>query len=116
LYGAETWVLRASDQKYVGSFEMWCWKRMEKVSWAFRVRNGELLHREKEERDIIHTINRRKANWIGYILLRSCLLKHVIEEKIEGRTEVMGRQGRRRKQLPSGKARNIVHTIKRKQA
>jgi hypothetical protein len=53
----------------------------------------------KEERNIVHTIKRRKANWIGDILRRNCLLKHVIEGKIEGRTEVTGRRGRRRKQL-----------------
>jgi hypothetical protein len=84
LYGAETWTLRKVDQKYVGSFEMWCWKRMEKVSLTVRVRNEELLHRVKEERNIVHTIKRRKANWIGYILLRNCLLKNVIEENAEG--------------------------------
>jgi hypothetical protein len=33
LYGAETWTLRAADQKYLESFEMWCWRRMEKISW-----------------------------------------------------------------------------------
>jgi len=27
LYGAETWMLRAADQKYLESFEMWCWRR-----------------------------------------------------------------------------------------
>jgi len=32
LYGAETWTLRAVDQKHLGSFEMWCWRRMEKIS------------------------------------------------------------------------------------
>ena len=32
LYGAETWTLRAVDQKYLESFEMWCWRRMEKIS------------------------------------------------------------------------------------
>ena len=31
LYGAETWTLRAVDQKQVESFEMWCWRRMEKI-------------------------------------------------------------------------------------
>ena len=31
LYGAETWTLRAADQKYLESFEMWCWRRMEKI-------------------------------------------------------------------------------------
>jgi hypothetical protein len=56
------------------------------------VRNEEVLHRVKEERKILHTIKRRKANWIGHILRRNCLLKHVIEEKLEGRIEMTGRQ------------------------
>jgi hypothetical protein len=36
----------------------------------------------KEERNILHTIKRRKTSWIGHILPRNCLLKHVIEGKI----------------------------------
>jgi hypothetical protein len=78
---------------------MWCWRRMEKISWTDRVRNEEVLHRVKEERNSLHTITRIKANWIGHILRRNCLLKHVIEGKLEGRTEMTGRRGRRHKQL-----------------
>jgi hypothetical protein len=51
---------------------------MEKISWTDRVTNEEVLHRIEEERNILHTIKRRKANWIGHILCRNCLLKHVI--------------------------------------
>jgi hypothetical protein len=72
---------------------------MEKISWTDRVRNEEVLQRVKEERNIVHTIKRRKANWIGHTLRRNCLLKHVTEGKIEGRIEMTGRRGRRRKQL-----------------
>jgi hypothetical protein len=43
LYGAETWTLRAVDQKHLESFEMWCWRRMEKISWTDHVRNEEVL-------------------------------------------------------------------------
>jgi len=39
LYGAETWALRTADQKYLGSFEMWFWRRMEKISWTDHVGN-----------------------------------------------------------------------------
>ncbi|GFG31168.1 hypothetical protein Cfor_05154 [Coptotermes formosanus] len=99
LCGTETWTLRKVDQKYLESFEMWYWRRMDKISWTDRVRNEKVLHRVKEDRNILHTIKRRKANWIGHILRRNSLLKHVIEGKIEGRMEVMGRQGRRRKRL-----------------
>jgi hypothetical protein len=42
---------------------------------------------------------KRKANWIGHILRRNCLPKHVIEGKMEGKIGVTGRRGRRRKQL-----------------
>jgi hypothetical protein len=68
-------------------------------SWIDHVKNEEVLHRVKEKRNIVHTIKRRKANWIGHVLCRNCLLKHIIEGKIEGMIEVPGRRGRRRKQL-----------------
>jgi hypothetical protein len=99
LYGAETWTLRKVDQKYPESFEMWCWRRMEKISWTDLVRNEEVLRRVKEERNILNTIKRSKSNWIGHILRRNCLLKHVIVGKLEGQTEMTGRRGRRRNQL-----------------
>jgi hypothetical protein len=63
------------------------------------VRNEEVLHRVKDDKNILHTIKRWKAHWIGHILRRNCLLKHVIEGKIQGRIEVTGIRGRRRKQL-----------------
>jgi hypothetical protein len=63
------------------------------------VRNEEVLLRVSEQRNILHEIRKRKANWIGHILSRNCLLKEVIEGKIKGRIEVTRRGGRRRKQL-----------------
>ena len=98
LYGAETWTLRAADRKYLESFEMWCWRRME-ISWTDHVRNEEVLLRVNEQRNILHEIRKRKANWIGHILRRNCLLKQVIEGKIRGVMEVARRRGRRRKKL-----------------
>jgi hypothetical protein len=81
-YGADTPTLREVDQKYLGSFEMWCWRRMEEISWTNCVKN-EVLHRVKKERNILQIIKRRKAIWIGHMLCRNCLLKYVIEGKIE---------------------------------
>jgi hypothetical protein len=107
LYDADTWTLRKVDQKYLESFEMWCWRRLE-ISWTDCVRN-EVLHRVKEERNILHTIKGRKANWIGYILRRNCLLKHVIEGRLGGR------RGRKRKQLLDDlKEREVTGNGKRK--
>jgi hypothetical protein len=87
-YGAETWTLRAVDQKHLESFEMWCWRRMENISWTDYMRNEEVLLRGSEQRNILHEIRKRKAIWIGHILRRNCLLKEVIEGKAKGRIEV----------------------------
>jgi len=72
---------------------------MEKISWADHVRNEEVLLRVKEQRNILHEIGKRKANWIGHILRRNCFLQRVIEGKIKGGIEVTGRQRRRRRKL-----------------
>ena len=95
LRGTETWELSKLDQKYFETFEMWCWRRMEKISLTERVRKEEMLQRVKKERNIAHTVNIRKDNWTGHILRRNCLIKHVIE----GKREVTERRGRRCKEL-----------------
>jgi hypothetical protein len=64
---------------------------MEKISWTDRVRNKKVLHRVNEEKNIIHTLRRRKAHWIGHILRRNCLLKHITEGKIGEGIELTGR-------------------------
>jgi len=72
---------------------------MEKISSTDHVRNEEVLLRVKKQRNILHEISKRKANWIGHILRRNCPLQRVIEGKIKGGIEVTGRRGKRRRKL-----------------
>jgi hypothetical protein len=81
---------------------MWCWRRMEKISWTDHVRNEKALFRVKEQRNILHEICKRKANWTGHILRRNCHIQRVIEGKILGGIEVTERQGRRCRKLLDG--------------
>ena len=55
---------------------------MEKINWTERCKL--ILHRVKEERNILQTIKRRTGNWIGHILPMNCLFKHVIKRRMEG--------------------------------
>jgi hypothetical protein len=71
---------------------MWCWRRMEKISLTDHVRNVEALLRVKEQRNILHEISKRKANWICYILRRNCLLQQVIDGKIKEGIDVRGNE------------------------
>ena len=54
---------------------------MEKISWTDHVRNEEVLLRVNEQRNILHKIRKRKANWIGHILRRNCLLNKLSKER-----------------------------------
>ena len=64
LYGAETWTLRKVDQKYLESFDVWCWRRMDKISWTDIVGN-EVLLRVNEKRNNYHIEQMRVG--ISYI-------------------------------------------------
>jgi hypothetical protein len=71
---------------------------MEKIIWTDLI-SHEILHTVKDEGNVLHTIKIRKANWIGHILRRNCLLKHVIEGKIGGNDKSDGKTRKRTKQL-----------------
>jgi hypothetical protein len=85
---------------------------MEKISWTDRVRSEGVLHGVKEDRNILHTVKRRRANWIGHILCRNCLLKQAIEGKVEGKIEVTRRRGRRRMRILGDKEKRGYWKLK----
>ena len=49
------------EQKYLESFEMWCWRRMEKIKWSEKVTNEQVLDHIGEKRTLLNNILRRKA-------------------------------------------------------
>ena len=73
---------------------MWRCRAME-IGQNVCVKNEELLHRVKEESEILRSIKSKRANLMGRILDRNCLLKHVVGGKINSKR----RGGRIRKQL-----------------
>ena len=83
---------------------------MEKISWTDHVRNKEVLLRVKKQRNILHEISKRNANWIGHILRRTRLPQQVTEGKIKEGIEVTGR--RRRKLLDDLKERRGYSHLK----
>jgi hypothetical protein len=81
LYGAETWTFRAVDQKHMESFEIWCRRRMEKISRIEHVRNKEVLLTVKEQKNILREISKRKANWIGHICVETAFYGRLLNER-----------------------------------
>ena len=85
MYGEGTWILRRNEEKRIEAFEMWIWRRMERVKWTDRIRNEVVLERVGEERMMLKLIRKVKRNWLGHWLTRNSLLKDALEEMVNGR-------------------------------
>src|SRR6218665_969827 len=84
LYAAETWTYRKEDIRRLEAFEVWVWRKMEKISWRDMKTNEEVLQMVQEERSLMDVIWRGKKNWIGHILGGESLLREVIEGRMIG--------------------------------
>jgi hypothetical protein len=85
LYGAETWTLRAVDQKHLESFEMWCWGGMKKISWTDRVRNEEVLLRVKEQRNIHMKYANGRLTGLVTFCVKTTFYNGLLKERYKGR-------------------------------
>jgi len=94
LYGSETWTLKKEDIKRIQAFEMWIWRKIEKISWTAHVSNKEDLCLVQEQCSLMQVIKQRQANWRGHVLRHDCLLKTVLEGKIEEKRPKKNQEGR----------------------
>ena len=90
-YGAECWVLKASDKKRLESFEMWCYRRVLRISWTEKITNEEVLEKINCERRLINILDSRKLTFIGHQLRKgytsekTLLLGSVHGKRLRGR-------------------------------
>ena len=77
LYGSDNWI-RKLERKYLENFKMWFWRRMEKIKCWEELTNEQVLEHIGKKRTIVNNSLRIKANWIGHILRRNCLLYDAI--------------------------------------
>jgi hypothetical protein len=57
---------------------------MEKISWTDHVRNEDVLLRFKEQRNILHEIRKRKANWMVTFYVETAFYNGLLKEKYKG--------------------------------
>jgi len=55
LYAAETWTLTQTDRR-LEAFEMWIWRRMEKISWLDKVTNEDVVRKVNKDMQILNSI------------------------------------------------------------
>lgn len=94
-YGVESWTLTESTTKKLQAFEMWIYRRIQRVSWMEHVTNNEIPRRMNKEPEVVNTVKDRKLQYLGHVMLnenRYRLFQCILQGKIAGKRSV----GRRR--------------------
>lgn len=93
-HGLESWTLKQEHINKLQSFEMWCYRRMLRISWIERKTNMEVLREMGKEYEVINTIKARKLQYLGHIMRgqRYEMLRLIMQGKKKGRRSI----GRRR--------------------
>lgn len=85
LYGCETWTIAREEMRRIEAFEMWCYRRMQKISWTDRITNEEVLEKVSERKSMWKSIQKRRNELIGHILRHDGLLLLILEGVIDGK-------------------------------
>ena len=83
-YGSEAWTLTTVMENKIEAFEMWCLRKIGRISYKDRVTNEDVLKKLKTQRNLLNTIKQRKLRYFGHIKRQNGFLKQTLEGKIEG--------------------------------
>ena len=93
MYGCESWTIKKAEHQRIDAFELWCWRRLLRVSWTSRRSNQSILKEISPGCSLEGLMLKLKLQYFGNLIQRTdCLEKTLMLGKIEGRR----RRGRQR--------------------
>ena len=86
MYGCESWTLKKAEHQRIDAFELWCWKRLLRVSWTAGRSNQSILKKISPEYSLEGLVLKLKFQHFGHLMRRvDSLEKPLMLRKIEGR-------------------------------
>ena len=86
MYGYESWTIKKAECQRIDAFELWCWKRLLRVSWTARRTNQSILKEIRPEYSLARLILKLKLQYFGHLIqITDSLEKTLMLGKIEGR-------------------------------
>ena len=93
MFGCESWTIRKTECRRIDAFELWCWRRLLRVSWTARRSSQSILKEISPEYSLEGLMLKLKLQYFGHLMQRADSLgKTLMLGKIEGRR----RRGRQR--------------------
>ena len=85
MYGCESWTIKKAEHQRIDAFELWCWRRLLRVSWTARSSNQSILMEIGPEYSLEGLMMKLKLQYFGHLIQRSdSLEKTLMLGKIEG--------------------------------
>jgi len=94
-YGAESWTLKQENRDNIEAFEMWCYRRVLRISYTEHVSNEEVLRRMNQSRQLLGRVKKRKLAYFGHVTRHPSLEKDIMLGMMPGTR----RQGGQRRQF-----------------
>ena len=86
MYGCESWTIKETECRRIDAFELWCWRRLLRVSWTARRSNQSTLKEISPEYSLEGLMLKLKLQYFGHLMQRTnSLEKTLMLGKIEGR-------------------------------
>ena len=87
-YGCDRWTLKKAEYQRIEAFELWCWRRLLRVSWTAGNSNWSILKEINPEYLLEELLLKLKLQYFGHLMQRADLLeKTLMLRKIEGRSQ-----------------------------
>ena len=99
MYGCENWTIKKAECQRIDAFELWCWRKLLRVSWTARRSNQSIVKEISPEYSLEGLMLKLKLQYFDHLMQRtSSLEKTLMLGKIKGRR----RRGRQRMRWSNG--------------
>ena len=87
MYGCKSWTIKKAEHRRIDAFELWCWRRFLRVSWAARRSNQSILKEISPEYSLERLMLKLKLQYFGHLMRRTdSSVKTLMLGKFEGKT------------------------------
>ena len=93
MYGCESWTVKKAERRKIDAFELWCWRRLLRVSWTARSFNQSILKEISPEYSLEGLMLKVKLQYFGHMMQRTDSLEKTLmlgKMKAEGEGDGRG--------------------------
>ena len=88
MYGCESWTIKKAECRRIDAFELWCWRRLLRITWTARISNQSILKKISPEYSLQGLMLKLKLQYFGHLIRRAdSFEKTLMLGKIEDRGE-----------------------------